>query len=132
MFDWKDTYSTSISKIDEQHKQLFELAHNLYSIVSKKGDKDNYDELAHALSELKDYTVYHFEYEEKLMEQYNFPEVMAHTKEHSAFVDKISEVKAQDLDLNQNKVAMDLLMFIANWIESHILKSDIKYKDFFK
>ncbi len=31
---------------------------------------------------------------------------------------------------NRKKIGIELVIFIADWIENHILKSDMEYKDF--
>ena len=51
-------------------------------------------------------------------------------REHFAFIKKINNFDEKDIDTAQDKVSMDMIMFIANWIESHILKSDMEYKDY--
>ncbi|MCY6371870.1 bacteriohemerythrin [Clostridium ganghwense] len=130
MLKWKQQYSCNIVEIDKQHKTLFELGQKLYDIISLKDDFDHYDELMNALEEMKNYTIYHFNYEEKVMEQYNYPELEKQKKEHKAFIDKIIAMKKKDIDEDQYKVCMEMLMFIADWIEKHILKSDMNYKKF--
>jgi hemerythrin len=130
MFEWKETYSTNIAMIDEQHKQLLKLGTELYEIVSLKDNADHYDEIIDILLKLKDYTIYHFESEEKLMDEYHVPGVETHKKQHAAFINKLNKLDKEDIDYNQSDVTMDLLIFIADWITQHILKTDHMYKDF--
>ncbi|RKD21470.1 hemerythrin [Caminicella sporogenes DSM 14501] len=131
MFKWKDAFSVNVAEIDKQHKKLIEIGSKLAHILSLKDDIDHYDEIMEILENLKEYTVYHFNYEEELMKKYGFEGLKAHEREHQAFVDKIIELTTKDIDDNQKKVTMDMLIFIADWIENHILKTDHKYKDFF-
>lgn len=130
MFRWKEDYSCNIAEIDIQHKKLFELGEKIYDIVSIKDGFDHYDKIMNALLELQKYAIYHFEYEEKLMKQYEFPELENQKKEHREFVDSVIKLGKKDIDENQHKISMDILLFIANWIEKHILKSDMGYKEF--
>ncbi|KXG77087.1 bacteriohemerythrin [Thermotalea metallivorans] len=129
MFKWKDIFSCNVAEIDKQHQKLFELGTKLYQIISIKDGSDHYDEIMEVLEELKNYTIYHFQYEEQLMEQYGYEELALHKEEHKAFINKILALEAQDIDEEQRKVTMDLIVFISNWIEQHILKSDFRYKD---
>jgi len=131
MFKWKDSYSTDIKEIDKQHKRLLEIGSELAQIVSAKDSLDHYDEIMKVLSELKKYTIYHFNYEEAMMEKYQYGDLDKHRREHQAFVTKIVEVESKDIDENQKRVSMDILIFIADWIEKHILKTDHEYKGFF-
>lgn len=130
MFKWKEEYSCEIKTIDDQHKKLLELGSNLYEMVKLKKHEDNYDELVHILSELKDYTIYHFEEEENLMEKHGYEDLILHKFEHKSFLKKLEKVDLMEIDEKQFDVIMDLIVFVANWVEAHILKTDLKYKEF--
>ncbi|KOA21279.1 bacteriohemerythrin [Clostridium homopropionicum DSM 5847] len=130
MFKWKDAYSCNIAEIDSQHKRLFELGEKVYDIVSIKDGFDHYDEIMSSLFELQKYAIYHFDFEEKLMKNNGYEEYDSHVKKHREFFDKILELSKKDIDENQHKVSMDILVFIADWIENHILKTDTKYKNY--
>ncbi|MDK2918356.1 MAG: hemerythrin [Candidatus Petromonas sp.] len=131
MFKWKEAFSCNVAEIDKQHKKLIELGSDLAIIVSAKDGLDHYDDIMRVLNELKDYTIYHFSYEEELMAKHGYEGLDNHKKQHNAFINKIVEIADKDIDENQKKVTMDILTFIADWIENHILKTDHQYKDFF-
>ncbi len=130
MFKWKDEFSVKNSEIDDQHKKLIEIGFNLSKIVTIKDGLDHYDEIIALLNELKQYTVYHFEHEEKLLALYGYEDLENHKEEHKRFVEKVIEMTSKDIDGNQKEITMDILMFIADWIERHIVKTDKKYSDF--
>lgn len=130
MFKWKDDFSVNIKKINEQHQELFRIGTELYTLVSAKDGVDRYDEIMEAISGLSDYTIKHFTYEEGLMKLNGYEKFDEHKKQHDAFVSKIKSIKAEDVDVRQRKVGMDLIVFIANWIENHILVTDMQYKDY--
>lgn len=130
MFKWRDIYSTNIAEIDKQHKKLLEIGSQLSGLIRSKDDADHYDEIVELLDELKNYTIYHFKEEEELMEKYGYEGLDEHRKTHQDFIDKINEVNSADIDNNQKGITMEILVFIADWIEKHILKVDHMYKDF--
>ncbi|MDK2800925.1 MAG: hemerythrin [Clostridiales bacterium] len=130
LFKWKDAFSCNIREIDEQHQKLFKLGSDLNHLISLKDEFDRYDEIVGILNELKEYTSYHFNFEEQLMEKYNFKELDEHKRAHEAFINKLNEIYSKDIDANQSKVTMDIVIFIADWIEQHILKTDQRYKTF--
>ena len=132
MFEWKSSYSTNIKEIDKQHQKLFEIGSRLYEIASLKDDVDHFDEMTTILDELKDYTVYHFSFEEKLMEEEGYQEFDTHKIEHDFFIKKIKKLENSDLDENQKESVLKMVAFVADWISAHILKTDAGYKDFFK
>jgi len=129
MFDWKENYSLGIEEIDNQHKHLLEIGTELYDLMASKERRqsDKYDEIMETIHKLKDYTVFHFDFEEGLMQKCNYSDVDNHEKEHRTFVDKISEIEDEDIDSFQNKITMELIGFVASWIEKHILETDRKY-----
>lgn len=130
MFKWRDAYSVNVGAIDEQHKILFKIGRELGDIVSIEGD--HFDEIMAILNKLKDYTVFHFNEEEEMMEKYGYPEIEKHRLEHKFFVNKINELDKEDeVDEEQKKITMEIITFIANWIENHILKTDQRYSKFF-
>lgn len=130
LFKWKEDFSVNIEEINNQHKELFEIGSNLYSIISTKDSIDRYDEIVEVLYELKDYAEYHFRYEEELMKKYGYEKYEIQKIEHENFINKIVSISKEEVDEEQKKVVMDLIGFIANWIENHILKSDMGYKEF--
>lgn len=130
MFKWKDAFSVNISSIDEQHKELFSIGNSLYDVVSMRDDIDTYDDLVAALQRMQDYAIYHFGFEEKLMKDNGYPDFNNHKKQHDYFIQKIGSVDYEEMDKDQKQNGLDLIIFIANWIENHILKTDMKYKDF--
>lgn len=128
IFKWKDNFSIGIEEIDRQHKRLFEIGGEIYNLAILKDGQDHYDEIIALLNSLKDYTVYHFGFEESLMEKYNYDDIDKHKQQHDKFIEKLVEIEAQDIDARQKKVILDILDFIVNWISSHILGTDFKYK----
>ncbi len=130
MFLWKEEYAIGNGAIDEQHQRLFELGREVHQLLTTKRGEDKYDDLMVLIRELKDYTVYHFEFEEGMLEAGGYPDLDLHEQEHRKFIQKMDELADQDLDAFQNKIAFEMLGFVANWIERHILDTDFKYKEY--
>jgi len=131
MFEWKPEFGLQIAEIDTQHQQLFILAGRLYDLAKQKDAFDHYDAIISIFQELSDYTVYHFSYEERLFDVNGFDALQSqqHKAEHAAFIDKIKQARQKDLDKNQHKIVMDLMMFTADWIAKHIMHTDKKYAE---
>ena len=130
MFKWKEDFSVNIESVDEQHQELFKIGNSLYDIVSIKDGIDRYDEILNELYKMRDYAIYHFDYEEKLMKENGYPKFNEHKRQHDAFIAKVKSIDDEEIDKRQKKMGMDLIIFIANWIENHILKTDMEYKEF--
>jgi hemerythrin len=131
-FEWKEAYSVNVLEIDKQHKKLFEIGGKISDLVLSKDDYDHYDEIMVILQELKDYTLYHFDYEEKLLEQSGFKDLDTHKIEHVFLIKKLQRLQNKDIDIDQKEATINLISFISDWIAGHILKTDLKYKEFFQ
>lgn len=132
MFRWNEKYETSIQRIDEQHKKLIEIGSKLEDMLYAGDSLDYYDYILETINELKDYTEYHFSYEEEKMRENRYPNLEEHRMEHLYFVKKIDKLAIQDIDNHQISVISETLDFLARWLFSHILKSDMKYVDCLK
>jgi len=131
-FKWKERYSLNIPTIDTQHKKLFEIGNRAYELAILNDGYDHYDEIMSIVDELLDYTRYHFEYEEELMEKYKYMGIAHQHNEHNSYIDKIKSISGENVDDDQQKAVLDILDFLSEWISSHILISDRKYADDFK
>ena len=76
------------------------------------------------LSELKEYTVFHFQTEEDYMQQIGYKKLFSQKVEHQNFIKKINEVNLKEIDENQEQSILDILDFISAWIKKHILDVD--------
>lgn len=130
-FKWKEEYSTGIDVIDKQHRHLLKIGSRIMSLADAKDGFDHYDEIIEVLQELKEYTVYHFGFEEDLMHRYGFEHYEKHKFEHYFVIKKIQKFEKEDLEERQSEMILKLAEFISDWIANHILNEDMKYKDFF-
>ena len=121
-FQWYDSYSVHIQKIDNQHKKLIELINYLYKAI-QNGNTDK--EIGIVLKELVGYTKYHFEDEEKIMAKIGYPELPAHKKAHQGLIDRLVQI-LKKLQKEENISSYELLNFMREWLTEHIIKSDKK------
>ncbi len=123
MVVWKDEYSVDIQEIDEQHKCLVEFINEMYKALAIK---DNREQVEEVLNKLVDYTKVHFAVEECLMRMFEYPDYDAHKAIHDRIVHKVTEYQGQ-FKAGDDRVGMDLLMFLKDWLFDHINKVDKKY-----
>ena len=124
MFEWKEEYIIGIDKIDEQHKKLFEIAGRAYSLLKNDFYVDKYDKVVAILGELKDYTIFHFQYEEEYMLKIGYKKFFSQKVEHDQFIEKIKSVNLDKIDEDQDAYIMEIIKFITDWLVEHILKKD--------
>lgn len=130
MLKWKAELSVNVETIDNQHKRLIEIGAQIDGLLSLNDGADHYDEIMAILEELKEYTIYHFNFEEKLLEQNGYEDLPKHHFEHVFFVKKLERIGRKDIDGEQEETLGEIYNFVVNWITEHILVSDMKYRSY--
>jgi hemerythrin len=123
MILWRDDFSVDIQEIDEQHKSLVALINQLYEALSTKQHRDQVGEILH---ELVNYTLTHFAVEEALMRLMQYPDYEAHKQSHDQIAHKVQQFHA-DFQQDKADVDMELLMFLKEWLTTHIMDVDKRY-----
>jgi len=123
---WTDQYKLNIKEIDEQHKYLFNLLNRLYDSVVEGDERSTLDNV---LAELIDYTVYHFNTEEKMLEEQNYPELDIQKQEHNELTGQVIELQTKFRD-GSATISFEVLDFLSNWLTTHTMGSDQKYSAF--
>ncbi len=124
MLVWKEEYAIGVELIDNQHKHLFAIGNGIYELLENYILDDKYDKIIKILTDLREYTKYHFQSEEEYMLQIKYPGYFSQKVEHDDFIDKIEEIELQNLDENQEEYIRELLLFVFNWVLQHILQKD--------
>lgn len=124
--DWKYSFSVNVEKIDQQHKMLIEMINNLHEAMKQGKGKVI---LGDIINGLICYTDTHFKTEEVYFEQYLYPQATIHKAEHDEFVKAVSSFKS-DFDKGKVILSNDILQFLKNWLQNHIIGSDKHYTKF--
>ena|SRR5690554_3784840 len=124
MIKWRDDYKIGVPEIDEQHEKLFEICGRAYDLLKNEIYLDKYDKIMEIIDELKQYTIYHFKYEEEYMKKIGYKRLLSQKVAHDDFVEKIKNIDLKSIDLKQDTAIMDILDFVVKWIENHILRED--------
>lgn len=123
LVEWDDAFSVGINKIDEQHKRFFSLINMLYDAVQEgKGD----ELIDSVLKGLQQYMIYHFKTEESWMKMHNYPDLNSHKQEHQEAIQKVNKF-ILEYERGQRTVTIELMKFLSDWLQNHILQSDRKY-----
>lgn len=124
MLKWKDDYLIGVESIDEQHKKLFEIAERAFELLNNDMYIDKYDKIVDILSELKNYTIFHFKYEEDYMLSIGYKRFLSQKIEHDEFIKKINDIDLSKVDSDQDGYILSILEFIINWTSEHIILKD--------
>ena len=126
MLQWKEEYEVGGAEIDEQHQKLIDIANRVYELMRNELALDKYDQIVEILQELKEYTVYHFHFEEGLMQKAKYKKRFSHKILHQNFLAQVEAVDLSAVDENQDAYLVQIMDFIANWLIEHIVGEDKK------
>jgi hemerythrin len=125
--EWTPVLAVNVREIDDQHKKLIGLVNKLHDAMRAGQGKKVLEE---TLQELAAYTVYHFQTEEKYMQQFRYPGYLTHKGEHTAFVKKVTDFQ-KDFASNRLGLSLDLMNFLKDWVNNHIKETDKQYSAVF-
>ncbi len=128
LMPWGQQFMLGIDEIDEQHKKLVALVNKQHKCMKQQKGGLKASEI---LKELVQYTEYHFDFEEKLFEQFGYQEKAEHIRSHQNLVDQVKELQIQ-LDGGHATLNMDLMIFLTDWLKNHIMVTDKAYAPFLK
>ncbi|MBF0519969.1 MAG: hemerythrin family protein [Nitrospirae bacterium] len=126
LITWNDNLSVRVKELDDQHKRLIALINDLFDAVTARKGKDV---LGAVLTELIEYTKYHFGNEERLFAANGYPQAIAHKQEHDDLTQKVISFDAQ---FKAGRAMVDLLLmnFLKDWLTKHIVGTDKQYSAF--
>ena len=119
---WIPEYSVGDKLIDSQHQVLFALINDFFMDDKKSTIKITFEKLAK-------YIKTHFESEEKLMAEVDYPKRCSHIQKHRDLSKKFEKIK-QKLDIYDSEEHDKIALFLYHWLANHILKEDLDYKSF--
>ena len=123
LFNWSNNYSVGVLEIDSQHKVLVGLINDLHDGMKQGKGKEA---LGGVLAELVRYTVYHFGFEEKILEGAKYPDLVEHKRTHKDLVAQVQKIKS-DYEAGKTVLSMEVMSFLKDWLGNHILGTDKKY-----
>ena len=129
-WEWNKRLETGIEDIDDQHMELFRRIDKLeLAMYSGMGTS----ELLYLIKYLESYIIEHFDLEEKLMFEADYPDLSNHRKQHNEFRITCREFFASCREKGADKyLAIEVDKQMRKWWENHILKLDLDYIPYLK
>ncbi len=127
-FPWGERLITDIPFVDKEHQVLVEMI-NALQLAMKEGQ--GVEAVGKILDELLDYTVMHFDHEEKAMARTNYPSLEEHRAKHVKLVSTLRRL-VKEFKEGRFSVGIDLLSLAKSWLVGHILGTDKGYVPYMK
>ncbi len=126
IMEWNQSMSVGSPTIDGQHKQLIALINKLGGAMQQGHGNDVMNDV---LTELTNYTIKHFRYEESVFDASPYPHSAAHKQKHNVLVDQVKQIRDK-VAAGQTAVSVSTLNFLKDWVREHIMKTDKTYSSF--
>jgi hemerythrin len=117
-----DKFGTTVAIADEQHQEIFNMVNGIYDAAGA-GDRAA---VGKQLDALIDYVVMHFQTEERLMQEKNYPDYVSHKALHDKLVETCAGLQTQ-FHAGQAEVTQGTMEFVRDWLFDHIPNVDMKY-----
>lgn len=121
-FEWLDDYSVGVSAFDEEHKRLLALADRMVEALQNGTAQQ---EVGGVLDALIEYAVQHFEHEERVMAQTDYPGLQAHKNAHYELLRKV--LRFRFAEQHHTLQPVDVAEFLLEWVLTHIREEDKQY-----
>ncbi|MFA9373214.1 MAG: bacteriohemerythrin [Poseidonibacter sp.] len=122
-FGWKDIYSVGDTRIDNEHKQLFDIAKEAFEVVD---DNKRNEKIKTIIADLYDYMKVHFQHEEDFMKKINYPKLKEQQESHQNIINYMNEFVKRITELDIDLFEKELAKLIDITLVQHILQEDRK------
>lgn len=117
---WQDDLNTGIQVIDDQHRRIVDMINQLHDARELGRDA-----VGNVLSELVDYTLSHFAFEEALLEEAGYEFSRPHKRVHEIFIARVSDYNLR-FKAGED-IAQELIGLLSRWLFNHIRSDDAGY-----
>jgi len=119
---WQDDLNTGIQVIDDQHRRIVDMINLLHQAQARGGSRA---EVGAVLSELVDYTLSHFAFEEALLEEAGYEFTRPHKRVHEIFTARVSDYNLRFTA--GEDITEELIGMLSRWLFNHIRSDDAGY-----
>lgn len=122
--EWNNSYLVGHKLVDFDHMTLVNITNELFHRVNQ-GFSD--EEISQTIALLIDYVEKHFEREEQLFIESDYPDVDKHLEMHKDITKTVKDI-AQVYKSDPSAINIDeVMVFLKKWLTNHIMKADQGY-----
>lgn len=126
---WVDEMSVGIPEINEDHKHFIYLMNELNrSITEGQAPTD----IKQRLQIIIDDASKHFAHEERLFEEWQYPDISSHAKIHAQIMDELNAIMSKFVPYGLDSAWVEAGSRIKSILIEHILAEDMKYAEFYR
>lgn len=121
---WTDAIRVGVDVLDKDHQVLVSLLNRVMLRTADDADVDD------VITQLLDYTNYHFSREEAILETAEFPGLQTHLALHKRLIRDLNFHREAWLHQRSQANLIQFRKFMKDWLFNHILNEDKKYASF--
>lgn len=124
---WTDELSVCVPEIDAEHKHFILLVNALNNaIISRMG----IEEIKICMRALLDDGIAHFAHEEKLFEEWGYPDAAEHVQKHAEVLQYFRKIINGFEQVRTDFEWIEVGLQVKKALIGHLLVEDMKYRDF--
>ena len=125
-FDWLESFELGIAEVDEDHRGMLAIMRE----IEQAADAEAYDHCKELLGELLSFTVAHFQREEKMLEEFGYPNVEIHKKYHTELLARAKSVKSVCESIKTKHNLKECCHEMFGFLVDDIVMGDLKFKSY--
>jgi hemerythrin len=120
---WTDDYSVGNQDMDIQHKKIINM---INALIDARNSSAQPSSLHQALYDMFRYSKGHLYDEERLLRKIAFDDLEQHVQKHEEYIEKMA-LLSYSASFDESETFENLIVFLKDWWEKHILVEDMKY-----
>lgn len=130
MIAWREEMSIGVKAIDDDHRYLI-------SIINEFDACQNRQNAEKTCKRLFTYAQTHFQREEALQDEFDYPHASAHKQAHAGIVERLrgiirSSFISGDGTVSDEALIADLSALLRDWVVDHVMRDDLDMRPFFR
>lgn len=127
--EWNDAMSVGIPETDEEHRQFIRSINDLNLAISSRMELA---EIRRRIQLLLDHSESHFEREEALLRQWNYPDADGHAGKHAQTRQALREVMRQCTQDSLEPQWIAAGLEVKKILVNHLMAEDTKHMEYFR
>lgn len=123
LISWSTDFSVGVQELDNHHMQIIDSMNALYDASSRRG---SHTLVAETIEKLIASAMIHFSVEETLMRLCHYPGYEPHKASHDRLLSQLNIYREKFIK-GDNKITIQMIIFLKNWLFDHILHEDKAY-----
>jgi len=124
---WDESLSVGIPEVDEDHRRFIGLINDLNQAIVARAEKA---EVGRRLFALIADAKAHFDHEERLFREHDYPEAERHAEIHSNLLAQLGPAMVIFESSPWSRVWVEKGLLIKDLLVEHLLEEDMRYREF--